>query len=218
VPSQGERNQLLIAWATKTLTSDILSDDSGYKYLTGTVGTNYAYQFNRDFLLPLAGIRNYSSYNYSITEQGKTAHYWSSSPHSINSDASHYLGFGQNFVRAQGTNNRAYGMSVRCFKNSQPMAVNGKCGGANTTTVISYPTTGLCSTGTLIDIDTVGTDGMYNWTCQGSSSSQSCTANKKIDGKCGALDEITMCNLDYSNGTIRFHMCSVGTITGYSAT
>jgi len=48
---------------------------------------------------------------------------------------------------------------------------NGVCGSANGGTYEIYPTSNLCSAGTAVAIDSAGTDGVFNWNCNGSAGS-----------------------------------------------
>jgi uncharacterized protein (TIGR02145 family) len=85
---------------------------TGLPYIsTGSVGE----MFRNDFLLPLAGYRNYDS-SATIHGQGAYANYWSSSP--LNTLA-RTLNFNPSSVNASNNNNRANGFTVRCFQNSQ---------------------------------------------------------------------------------------------------
>jgi uncharacterized protein (TIGR02145 family) len=72
-----------------------------------------ATNFRDDFLLPLAGYRNYDS-TATVYTQGRHANYWSSSPDSTNA---RYLSLDPSYVNAYNGSSRASGCSVRCFKN-----------------------------------------------------------------------------------------------------
>jgi hypothetical protein len=68
--------------------------------------------FKNNLKLPFAGIRNRN--NGSISGQGNDGYYWSSS------SASNYardLSFDSSYIDPQSNLRRAYGLSVRCFKN-----------------------------------------------------------------------------------------------------
>ncbi|MDR0423252.1 MAG: fibrobacter succinogenes major paralogous domain-containing protein [Rickettsiales bacterium] len=65
--------------------------------------------------LPLAGNRNRSS--GALALQGSHARYWASTP---NGTYAYYLSMLASNLYPQHYNNRAYGFSVRCFKNSTP--------------------------------------------------------------------------------------------------
>ena len=68
------------------------------------------------FKLPFAGGRNY--YGASLNGQGSYGYYWSSSPSSASSDSARRLYLGSSNVNANFNLDRAYGYSVRCFKDS----------------------------------------------------------------------------------------------------
>lgn len=68
------------------------------------------------FKLPFAGSRNYD--DASLNRKGSNGYYWSSSPYSGSSISARYLNLGSSFVRAGSSRGRAYGYSVRCFKDS----------------------------------------------------------------------------------------------------
>jgi uncharacterized protein (TIGR02145 family) len=88
-----------------------LDDNGGYKYFGDT--TN-AKKFRDAFLLPLAGYRHYVS-SATVYNQGYYSHYWSSSP---NGSSARDLYLSTSRVSATNLNDRAYGFSVRCFKDS----------------------------------------------------------------------------------------------------
>ena len=74
-------------------------------------------KFQEAFLLPRAGTRNYSSASLDI--QGSDGYYWSSSPYgSSDPYSARRLYLGSSDVYADDNDNRAYGFSVRCFKDS----------------------------------------------------------------------------------------------------
>ena len=67
--------------------------------------------------LPLAGYRYY--YDGAVYGQGDYARYWSSSPRGgSNPKGAWSLGFGSGTVLPSSDGGRAYGQSLRCFKNS----------------------------------------------------------------------------------------------------
>ena len=68
------------------------------------------------FKLPFAGDRSY--YDASLNDQGSYGYYWSSSPNSASSNIARDLYLGSSSVDASYLSNRAYGLSVRCFKDS----------------------------------------------------------------------------------------------------
>jgi uncharacterized protein (TIGR02145 family) len=80
-----------------------------------------------DLLLPLAGRRNRVDGN--LFGQNTIAHYRTSTPNGTNAYSMHFL---TNGFYPQNTNNRAYSLSLRCFKNTVPKPLVGD---------ISYSTT-----------------------------------------------------------------------------
>lgn len=71
-------------------------------------------------LLPPAGVRNYS--NADVYDVGSNGYYWSSTPY--NANLANYLNFSSSNILPQGRNYRAYGSSVRCFRNPpQPIEI-----------------------------------------------------------------------------------------------
>ena len=68
------------------------------------------------FKLPFAGRRDYSTAG--LLDQGSDGYYWSSSPYSVGSNSARYLYLNSSYVRAYFNYKRAYGLSVRCFKDS----------------------------------------------------------------------------------------------------
>jgi hypothetical protein len=79
------------------------------------LNSNYS-DFQEYFKLPFAGSRNYS--DASLIGQGFVGLYWSSSPYSAGSNYARYLYLNSSLVDANSLNLRAYGFSVRCFKDS----------------------------------------------------------------------------------------------------
>ena len=71
-----------------------------------------------DLLLPPAGHRNYSP--GLLTYQGSNAYYWASTPNGINA---YNLGINATYLSPQNNFNRAYGFSLRCFKNTPSVPV-----------------------------------------------------------------------------------------------
>ena len=67
------------------------------------------------------------------------------------------------------------GATASCSANKATTAVNGVCGSANGTSVFSWPTTNLCSTGSA---SSVSGSGPFAWSCTGSNggSTASCSA------------------------------------------
>jgi len=72
--------------------------------------------FKTDFKLPLAGYRNFPE--ATLTNHGNLGFYWSSSPDIATSNSAHYLYLYLSNVNASYNNSRAYGSSIRCFKDS----------------------------------------------------------------------------------------------------
>ncbi|OQB08765.1 MAG: hypothetical protein BWY21_01111 [Parcubacteria group bacterium ADurb.Bin216] len=79
---------------------------------------------------------------------------------------------------------------------------NGKCGLSNDSLFYVIPTENLCSYGTS---SVVSGNGPWTWTCSGTSSSVSCSANKIEDGACGASSNIEHISIPSTN------LCSAGT-------
>ncbi|MDR2415404.1 MAG: fibrobacter succinogenes major paralogous domain-containing protein [Candidatus Peribacteria bacterium] len=73
---------------------------------------NVGMKFMNDVLLPFAGYRSYGSAS-SVSDQGSYGYYWSSSP---DSPYACNLGLDSSYVDMGYYDNRAYGFSVRCFK------------------------------------------------------------------------------------------------------
>lgn len=59
---------------------------------------------------------------------------------------------------------------------------NGVCGTASGVATVSYPTANWCKNGAMVDVDTVASDGAYNWSCNGTGwwTSANCSANKLV--------------------------------------
>ena len=68
------------------------------------------------FKLPFAGYRYYN--DASLNSRGSYGYYWSSSPYSASSNIARYLSLDSSNVYADHDDDRAYGDSVRCFKDS----------------------------------------------------------------------------------------------------
>ncbi len=68
--------------------------------------------------------------------------------------------------------------------------LNGICGTADATNTLNNPNTGSerCSDGLYSSTDSVGSDGTYNWNCNGQfgGTNASCSANRIVNGSCGA--------------------------------
>ena len=73
-------------------------------------------QFQDAFLLPRAGLRNYSS--VSFNSRGDYGLYWTSSPSLVSSNNARYLDLNSSNVNAWLTRERSAWLSVRCFKDS----------------------------------------------------------------------------------------------------
>lgn len=70
-------------------------------------------------------------------------------------------------------------------------AVNGICGVANGGSSMSYPGgASACTSGNQNAVDAVGSDGTFNWTCNGigSGTTATCSAVNTPDGTCGAAN------------------------------
>jgi uncharacterized protein (TIGR02145 family) len=74
--------------------------------------TTKSTKFRNDFLLTLAGYRNYYTAATTVSNQGSYAHYWSSSSPS----GVRYLYFDPSYVGVYDDGIRADGFSVRCFQ------------------------------------------------------------------------------------------------------
>ena len=68
------------------------------------------------FYIPFAGLRDYS--DASLILQGSFGYFWSSSPSSASSNSARGLNLYSSNVYASSYSDRAYGNSVRCFKDS----------------------------------------------------------------------------------------------------
>jgi surface protein len=112
-------NQLLIAWAGTNGVS--LSDNGGYMYFNNN--PTMIQKFMDDLRWPLAGLRYWGSVS-DVRYQDAHGYYWSSSP---NGEKSRRLFFDSDSSSVNADNNssyRAYGLSVRCFKNPEPQTGN----------------------------------------------------------------------------------------------
>ena len=121
VPSAWEWQELMMLWCNAN--SDICS----WSVITTQNGeyarANYLNKsgiwtaFSNDLQLPLAGNRSY--YDGAVYHQGNYAYYWSSSPRGgSNPKGAWSLFFYSNDVNPSDYSSRAYGKSLRCFKNS----------------------------------------------------------------------------------------------------
>ena len=77
--------------------------------------SNKGILFSTDWLMPFAGYRDSSSAG--VNYQGSYGRYWSSSR--SNTNGAYGLNFSSTALNPQNAYGRAYGFSVRCFKNSQ---------------------------------------------------------------------------------------------------
>jgi len=92
---------------------------------------------------------------------------------------------------------------------------DGSCGSANSQSSCSAPTSGLCSSGNLSWVDSSGSDGIFNWRCNGTSglcggadgNSDSCSATNlpTVNGACGTSNGGTFASMPTTN------LCSTGT-------
>ncbi|WP_412732054.1 LamG-like jellyroll fold domain-containing protein [Minisyncoccus archaeiphilus] len=81
------------------------------------------------------------------------------------------------------------------------LIARGQCGSANGSSFYDAPIENLCSYGTPSLVSGVGP---WSWTCSGTSSSVSCSANKSVDGDCGTASNIEHTSVP-STG-----LCSIG--------
>ena len=87
--------------------------DAWYNSKSST--SNIWQQLASDWLMPAAGRRNY---NEIVNYVGSYGFYWASSPNASNPLYAHTLSFYSSGIFHQGYDNRSYGFSVRCVKNS----------------------------------------------------------------------------------------------------
>jgi hypothetical protein len=87
-----------------------------YYFSDSTTDSTKRQAFMDYFYIPLAGNRNYS--NASLDSQGSYGSYWSSSPFSASSRSARDLYLVSISVNVSYNDYRAYGFSVRCFKDS----------------------------------------------------------------------------------------------------
>lgn len=103
--------------------------------------------------------------------------------------------------------------NVSNLAGSCTLVVNWTCGSANWVATTSYPTANWCTSGTKADVDTVGSDGTYNWSCNGSGwgTSVSCSASKQ---------QTYACKCEHTLWSWTFDQMSLenkSTCTGYSS-
>lgn len=86
-------------------------------------------------------------------------------------------------------------------------SANGQCGASQATSSYTYPTNKYCTVGSKTDVDKVGNDGTFDWTCSGmyGGTTVSCLAFKSKDAVCGSADGDTLASKPM------FNLCSVGT-------
>ncbi|MCL2474118.1 MAG: hypothetical protein FWF23_04365, partial [Alphaproteobacteria bacterium] len=98
------------------------------------------------------------------------------------------------------------GTDATCTVNK---TVNGGCGTADGTSLYSAPFAGLCETGT--DTEVIVGDTGWTWSCEGinAGTTVTCSANKKVDGTCGAADGTDA----YTEPAAPEDLCSTGTAT-----
>ena len=114
VPSQKEWNDLLVLYAS--LYTGTITDEYTDEYWTYYEWDTFGEDFANYFKLPFAGSRNYL--DASLGSQGSNGLYWSSSPNSASSNYARNLNLDSSNVGADYNSIRAYGGSVRCFKDS----------------------------------------------------------------------------------------------------
>jgi hypothetical protein len=112
VPTSAEWDWLFQAWCKyREWTSCTISAWSSSTWSSLWWSATLA-NFKSDLGLPLAGRRN--RYDGSVINQGSYEYYWSSSPDGVYARGLRFYSFD---VRPQVSSSRAYGFSVRCFKN-----------------------------------------------------------------------------------------------------
>ena len=114
VPSAWEWWLLVKYWRDTYATGVTLNwSDNLYYFSDSTARQNFMEYFN----IPFAGLRNYSS--AALNGQGSYGLYWSSSPYGSDYPyRARFLYLDSSNVDANNIYYRAYGFSVRCFKNS----------------------------------------------------------------------------------------------------
>jgi len=93
-------------------------------------------------------------------------------------------------------------------------AVDGQCGSAAGGDSYSYPTKNFCASGSKTDIDKIGADGTFGWTCSGAYGgvTVSCMSYKSVNASCGLSDGGTF----YSKPTMG--LCNIGSASNVSGT
>lgn len=74
-----------------------------------------------------------------------------------------------------------------CVTCSPSSGSNGSCGSASGGTYETYPTSGLCNSGSASWIDSTGTDGFFDWSCSGSAGS--CGGSSGSSVNCSAYKD-----------------------------
>lgn len=92
---------------------------------------------------------------------------------------------------------------------SAPRRIDASCGAANGSSTSSFPAAGLCASGNAQNLDTVASDGSFNWNCNGSNGggSSACAAPKQSNGSCGTAANVVTLNYPGQN------LCAQGTAT-----
>ena len=120
VPSAWEWQELMMLWcnANPDICSwrEIVIQNGGYEWGNNLSSDGIWTAFSSDLLLPFAGNRVY--YDGIVYDQGDYAFYWSSSPRGAsNSKDTWLLILSPDYVDPSYNRNRAFGQSIRCFKN-----------------------------------------------------------------------------------------------------
>lgn len=113
MPSIQEWETVLQYFAANPNINQTLTPSGDFHHLSDQTNRT---KFQEAFKLPLAGYRYYL--DASLGSQGINGHYWSSSPHSASSNRARYLRLNPSSVTTDNDYFRAYGFSVRCFKDS----------------------------------------------------------------------------------------------------
>ena len=109
-----EWETVLQYFATNPNVNQALTANGDFHYFSNSEN---AAKFQNAFKLPFAGRRDFSSAD--LESQGSYGYYWSSSPYgSDNPILARYLRLDSSSVNASSRSARAFGLSVRCFKDS----------------------------------------------------------------------------------------------------
>ena len=114
-----------------------LEDNGGLKYNNTTLD---GLKFQEDFKIPFAGYRDYDAYVY---DMWYGASLWSSSP-DVGNDNARNFSLDPDGAYADNGSLRAYGFSVRCFKDSYlsfPTNENGDSGSGSASTHVTLTLT-----------------------------------------------------------------------------